>query len=203
VLLATDVTFFQDKYRPGPGRCRRRAAGFPAPSGEPVGDEPPTVWSLDVRKNLIVLLVPAVLVGSLLAPAQAKKPKAKKPPVEFQAEGSIALSNPTDLAGVGVTRTEFERDCIVPAATQGLDGYVVELPPEVTLVDARVYVTATSPTGLGLFDMFFFDAYCSDMGERLGSDDGDPIMSAGTKYVLVTNWIGDPASFTFDATEVR
>jgi hypothetical protein len=57
--------------------------------------------------------------------------------------------------------------------------------------------------GLNLFDMFFFDETCALTGDILGSDTFDPIMVAGTKYVLVTNWLGDPSTFTFNATEVR
>lgn len=156
-----------------------------------------------MRKSLITLLVPAMLVGSLLGPVHAKKAKKKKPPVTFEATGAIKLPNPTDLIDVGITRSEFESACSVPAATQGVDGYVVELPAEVTAVSTRVYVTGTSPSGVGLLDMFFFDESCTDRGYILGSDDGDPIMPAGTKFVLVTNWLGDPTDFTFNATEVR
>lgn len=155
-----------------------------------------------MRKTLIALLVPAVLVGSLLGPARARKPK-KKPPVTFEATGSIAVPNPADVMNAGLTRTEFETACAVPTATQGADGYVVELPPKVTAVTSRVYVTGTSPTGVGLLDMFFFDESCGSLGRILGSDDGDPLMPAGTKFVLVTNWLGDPTTFTLTATEVR
>lgn len=156
-----------------------------------------------MRKSIITVLVPALFVGSLLAPAQAKKVRKKKPPVTFEATGSIALPNPLDLMDVGITRTEFESSCSVPAVTQGADGYVVELPPEVSAVSTRVYVTGTSPSGVGLLDMFFFGEDCTAYGSILGSYDGDPIMPAGTKFVLVTNWLGDPTSFTFSATQVR
>lgn len=156
-----------------------------------------------VRKLVITLLVATMILGTLLAPTQAKKPKKKKSPVTFEAEGSVAIANPADLTGVGITRAEFESGCSVPTFTQGVDGYVIELPPKVTSVSTRVFVTGTSPSGVGLLDMFFFDEACRDMGQILGSDDFDPIMSMGTKFVLVTNWLGDPTDFTFNATEVR
>lgn len=155
-----------------------------------------------MRKSVITLLVPAMLVGSLLGPADAKKAKTKRP-VTFEASGSIVLSQPLDLMDVGITRTEFQSACSVPSVTQGVDGYVIELPPEVTAVSTRVSAAGTSPTGVGLLDLFFFDESCAARGDILGSFDGDPIMPAGTKFVLVTNWLGDPTDFTFYAAEVR
>ena len=156
-----------------------------------------------MQKLLTTLLVPTMIMGALVAPVEAKKAKKKKPPVTFEADGSIAVANPADLLDVGITRSEFETSCSVPAVTQGVDGYVIELPPEVTAVTTRVFVTATSPSGVGLIDMFFFDENCAGMGRILGSDDFDPIMAPKTKFVLVTNWLGDPTDFTFTATEAR
>ena len=157
-----------------------------------------------MRKLLITLMVPTMILASLLAPAQARKAKKKKKPlVTFETNGSIAVANPADLFDVGITRSEFETGCSVPAVTQGVDGYVIELPPKVSAVTTRVLVSGTSPSGVGLLDMFFFDKTCANTGRILGSYDGDPIMAAGTKFVLVTNWLGDPIEFTFNATEVR
>lgn len=154
-----------------------------------------------MRKLIISLLVPVIVIGGLLGPVSAKKKK--RAPVTFKADGSILVPNPLDLMDVGITRTEFESACEVPFATQGLDGFVIEVPRAVSAVNTRVSVTATSASGVGLIDLFFFDENCTDVGMILGSDDFDPLMYAGTKFVLVTNWLGDPTDFTFSATEVR
>jgi hypothetical protein len=155
-----------------------------------------------MRRYIVLLLVAALSLSMLAVAAEAKKKK-RKPLVTFEAEGSTVLPNPTDLMEVGVTRAEFEQSCAVPTASQGLDGYVIELPRKVSRVTTRVSVTGTSPTGVGLYDLFFFDKSCSFLTQILGSDDFDPLMPRGTAFVLVTNWLGDPSTFRFNATEVR
>lgn len=154
-----------------------------------------------VKKVVTTLLAGVLVLAGIAGSAEAKKKP--RPLVTFEAEGSTTLSNPTDLMGHGITRTEFENSCAVPTITQGVDGFVIELPRKVSAVTTRVSVNGASASGVGLMDLFFFSDLCGDMGEILGSDDFDPLMPAGTKFVLVTNWLGDPTEFTFTATEVR
>ena len=156
-----------------------------------------------MRRKLVAGLVIALAVGTVAEAAPATAKKMRRKPVTFQAAGSVALPNPTDLMGAGITRTEFETSCAVPAASQGLDGYVIRLPKKVTAVTTNVAVVGTSPSGIGLLDLFFFDGSCAELGEILGSDTGPPVMPSGTKFVLVTNWLGDPTDFVFHAVEPR
>ena len=155
-----------------------------------------------MNRKLVVGLVAAVAAGSLAIAAPSSAGERKKP-LTFKASGSLLAPSPIDLFGQGITRTEFTTACAVPA-TQGLDGYVIELPKKMTLVDSTVYTEATGLVGLNLLDLFFFSEDCTEMGDFLGSDEGVPVIPQGTKYVLVTNWFGEPeTTFDFYATEAR
>ena len=162
------------------------------------------------------LLVVGLIVG--IGPAQAKS----QPPVTFEASGSIAMSATSatirQVSGIplewgDITGNEFRNTCSIPAS-QGVDGYVVELSDAISAVTSTVLVSGSDATHFGHdFDMYFFDADCASTGastenstdgssgEKYGDERG--VFPAGTKYVLVIAGGGPRLEFTLHATEKR
>ena len=156
-----------------------------------------------MRRAIVVAVTLGLLAGAAVAPAEAKKKKKKKPPVTFQAEGSLITSNPGDLNGAGITRNEFTAQCAIPAS-QGLDGFVIELDEKISAVTSMVQVTGTDATGMHDLDLYFFDDGCGATGESsTEAADEFGTMVAGTKYVLVTAFTGAEIAFTFEAEEMK
>ena len=151
----------------------------------------------------MVALTVGLLAGALVNPADAKKKKKKNPPVTFEAEGSLLTANPGDLNGAGVTRQEFMATCGVPV-TQGLDGFVIELDDAISAVTSTAEVTGTDASGMHDLDLYFFDDGCVPTGESsTEASDEVGVMPAGSKYVLVTAFLGTEITFTFEATELQ
>lgn len=157
-----------------------------------------------MRRAIVVALTLGLLAGAAVAPAEAaKKKKKKKPPVTFQAEGSLITANPGDLNGAGITRQEFLATCAVPVS-QGLDGYVIELDEAISAVTAEVQVTGADASGMHDLDLYFFDESCASTGESsTEAADEFGTMVAGTKYVLVTAFLGTEITFELEATELK
>ena len=158
-----------------------------------------------MRRQLVIVLVACLLGAALALPAEAKKKKKKKkkPPVTFQTEGSFAAANPATIEGYGVTQNEFVNTCAIPAS-QGLDGYVIELPKKVTKVTSTVTVSGGDASGIYDLDMYFFDKDCASKGAAsTAGEDETGAMPAGTKYVVVSAFWGVDVNFTFESVELR
>lgn len=156
-----------------------------------------------MRRPLVSGLAACLLLGAAVAPATAKKKKPRKPPVTFEATGTLALGHPGDVAnGNNVTRALFSQTCTIPP-TQGTDGYVIELPKEVTAVVTNVTISGSSAGDLHDLDVSFFDEGCGSLG-ALATENADEfgLMPVGTKYVLVTAFMGAQTEFIFKAEEV-
>ncbi|HYP22784.1 MAG TPA: hypothetical protein VEV43_04355 [Actinomycetota bacterium] len=156
-----------------------------------------------MRRPLVAGLAACLLLGAAVAPATAKKKKPRKPPVTFEATGALALGHPGDVAaGANVTRTAFLETCAIPPS-QGTDGYVIELPPAVTAVPTNVTITGVSAGDLHDLDVHFFGDGCSSLGGLATEQVGEfGLMPAGTKYVLVTAFMGVQTDFVFKAEGV-
>lgn len=160
-----------------------------------------------MRRIVALMLVLGLAAGALAGPAAAKKKKKKKgkkkPPVTFTAEGSLAGGNPSDyMAGGGVTRNEFLATCAIPAS-QGVDGYVIEVPAAVSKVNSDAALTGSDLIGYDL-DMYFFTDTCAPNGEAsTAGGDEFGFMPAGTSYVLVSAFVGAEVTFTLKTEEIR
>ncbi|HEX2057842.1 MAG TPA: hypothetical protein VHI71_05685 [Actinomycetota bacterium] len=157
-----------------------------------------------MRRSLMTVLAACLLVGGLVAPAEAgKKKKPKKAPVTFEESGSLAVGHPgTVEADGGIARTEFQQSCAIPTS-QGTDGYVIALPPEITAVNSNVTLTGADASGIHDVDMYFFDETCAPSG-ALSTEAPDEfgLMPAGTSYVLVSAYFGVEVTFDFKAEGV-
>lgn len=152
-------------------------------------------------RRLTALALVLGLVGAMTAaPALAGK---KKKPISFEASGSFAVANPGSLEGASITGNEFVETCAIPA-TQGVDGFVVELSDEISNVMANVLVAGGDATGIYDLDMYFFTADCAPVGAA-STPDSDEIgaFPAGTKYVLVNAFWGAEIEFELTATQIK
>lgn len=157
-----------------------------------------------MRRSFTIVLV-ACLLGALLAmPADAaKKRKKRRPPVTFTTKGSFAFANPATLENAGITQNELMANCGIPAS-QGLDGYVIELPAKVTKVASKVTAAGGDVTGIYDLDMYFYNDACSPIGAASSAgDDEVGAMPAGTKYVVVAAFWGVGVDFNFKSVQIR
>ncbi|MGI8774025.1 MAG: hypothetical protein ACR2KQ_03245 [Actinomycetota bacterium] len=155
-----------------------------------------------MRRSLAVLMTACLLSGALAGTADAGKKKKKgkkKPPITFEAEGSLLIGNPADFAAAaGLTRQDFLATCAEPLS-QGLDGYVIELPEEFYSLSAEVLIRGADPLALYDLDLFFFSADCSPRGEQATPDSDElGFIAPDTKYIFVSAFTG--AEITFDVT---
>ena len=149
----------------------------------------------------MVALVIAV-VGTMVSPVEAG-PKKRSKPLKFETAGTLTTANPLTLRRIGVTRSEFMESCAIPK-TQGLDGYVIELPPDFKTISSEVNLTGVDVTGQPDLDMYYFDGSCEEVGyTATGSFSESGVMPKGVEYVLVTAFFGASAEFTFEAVELK
>lgn len=159
-------------------------------------------------KKIFATTVAATLVlGALSAtPALAKKKK-KKPPtpvtrtITFEESGSMTISG----AGVySVPELEFSRvhECGSMPMSQGLDGYIIEIPSEFGLGTAAVEILGADATGAHDLDGYFYDAGCSWMDGFDLTEGSDPAgaIPAGAKWVVINLSLGANATFDLKAT---
>lgn len=154
-----------------------------------------------MRRFFALALIACLSAGAFALPASAGK---KKKPIKFSAEGAFDVGNPADyMANAGLVRNELELTCALPAS-QGTDGFVIELPAELQKVESDASLEGADATGGPDMDMYFYDESCISTGEVATTDLSEyGIIPAGTKWVVVSAWIGADVSFTLDAVERR
>ncbi len=157
-----------------------------------------------MRRAIVLALVVGLLGGSAVIPAQAKKKPKPKPPITFEAEGTLVTANPADYqADAGITRNEFINTCSIPVS-QGFDGYVIELSDEISTVMSEVLVSGSDATGIYDLDAYFYDENCAFSGAASNEESNQTgVMLAGSKYAVVSAFFGTDVTFTFKATEYR
>lgn len=152
------------------------------------------------RRGSIALAIATsllLLAGGPIEPASAAATKRSR---TYKTAGDFATGNPFSLRGHGVTRGQFELACAVPES-QGVDGYVIDLPRPLRSVPSEVAVAGTGAGDFVDLDLYFFDKTCTETA-RLST--AEPFeygtMPAGTRYVLVSAFLGADVSFAFEAT---
>lgn len=160
-----------------------------------------------MRKFLVVGLAAFLVLGLIGAPSVSAKKKKKKKPVPvvktFTEEGTIRVAGPTGAALKGVTEAEFTiaNECASMPASQGHDGYVVEIPAEFQTGTGTLQVAGSDATGQYDLDVYFYDAGCTLMEPYLtnGADESGMILP-GAKWAVVNLFVGANASFTLTGT---
>ncbi len=161
-----------------------------------------------MRKLFAVTVAATLVLGAVTAPTALAKKKKKKPPapvtITFEESGSMTIPGPTGAAYKGLTEGEFTlvNTCASMPASQGLDGYVIELPAEFRLGTASLQVTGADATGFYDMDAYFYDAGCSLMQGVSLLEGSDPAGSVppGATWVVVDLFVGAEATFDLKAT---
>lgn len=154
-----------------------------------------------MRRVVAFALILGLLGAVSAAPALAKK---KKKPASFQASGTVAIGHPVTYAtGTSIVGTELTETCAIPTS-QGTDGFVVEVPDNMSNLTATVEVSGGDATGLYDLDMYFFNADCAPVGAA-STETVDEVgaFGPGTKYILVNSYMGAEVTFDLTATEMK
>ncbi len=152
------------------------------------------------KKLLIVGLVLA-LAAALTAPAAAGKKKKKGPKPYTSEEVTVQIGHPVfnGASGsvVGVTPQEFLQTCSLPS-TNGLDAYVFEVPKPYQKIQASIDATGSAQGIDHDIDIYLFDSSCAPVGtfNAAGTDESG-VLSAGTAFILLHNYIGGPTTMQF------
>jgi hypothetical protein len=154
-------------------------------------------------KKTIVLMLIVALVAALGSTATAGKKKKKGPKPFTSSEGLIGVPHTVLYSSSGevnsVTAKEFEARCAIPASN-GLDAYVWEVPAEYQAIESNIE-TFSAGSSYDLYAFFYkedctLQAYSLTASGSTGLVANAPkgIMPAGTAYVLMANFLGDPAA---------
>jgi hypothetical protein len=114
-------------------------------------------------------------------------------------EGYIATSNTTGA----ITGTEFVETCTIPAeppaGTQGVDGWVFEVPATVTSTSYTLSGDAAIQIGFAEdVDAIFYDATCEGLGDAVAAGPEKGQLPAGTKYVYAYGFGGHDMDVLFE-----
>lgn len=145
------------------------------------------------KRFAIVGLVLAV--GLVAHPAVAGK---KKPKPYKSEEVTIAVAHPIFYGQSGsvnsVTAKEFENTCAIPASN-GLDGYIFEVPKEYQRIQALTSAIGSSAGAAGFdLDLYYYDAGCiNTLASNTAGTDENGVMPKGTAFIFMHNYLGDPA----------
>jgi hypothetical protein len=165
---------------------------------------------MTVKRMLAIAL--ALVVGASLIAGTATAAKKKGPKPYKSEEGMVAIPHTLLRASSGqqnsITIQEFENRCAVPASN-GLDAYVFEVPEDYRKIDATITTHATA-TYYDLYALFYDEscklgAYALEASGSTGLSTEAPYgtMPAGTAYVVIADFLGDPATVSFDLKPLK
>lgn len=146
-----------------------------------------------MKKTIVLVLVLALALpfGNALA-AKKKKPK------PFISETvSTGIPHPVAFSSTGavngVTAKEFTTTCSTPIS-QGVDAWVFEVPANYTKIDALIKAIGEPPGPLSYdLDLYFYDASCAlTFASNAAGTDETGYMPAGSAWILMHNYLGDP-----------
>lgn len=159
-----------------------------------------------MAKKLLIIALVLALTAALVGPASAdkKKKKKKKGPKPYVSETiTIDIGHPAFHGASGtlltITAQEFLQSCSIPSSN-GLDAYVFEVPEEYLEIDAVIRAVGDSAPAAGYdLDIYMFDAECSEtfFSNSPGTDESG-LKPAGTTYVLLHNYQGDPVDAHYE-----
>ena len=157
---------------------------------------------MSLRKLLLFALT-LILGASSLVPAVA----GKKGPKPYKSEEGIILVPHTMLYSSSgevnsVTANEFESRCAIPASN-GFDAYVYEVPKEYQTIQAEITAHGKAQAAWDMY-AFFYDKDCKISPTAVAAQgavtmaDAEGVMPAGTAYVLLADFAGDPATVSYE-----
>lgn len=155
-------------------------------------------------KKLMPALLAGVLLLGLTAPPSFAGKKKKPKPVTLEESGTIAASNPLGQVFFGVTEGEFVQvsQCGGLPTTQGLDGWVVEVPEGLMLQGGQISVKGTGSAVPHDLAIYFYDSGCGLMNDytlNSGADEAG-LMPAGAAWIVLDALVGVNTTFELSAT---
>jgi hypothetical protein len=159
-----------------------------------------------VKKLFAVLIGASLVLGLLAGPSALAGKKKKKKPVTVTLEESGAMKIPSPVSALffGITEGEFVQanSCASLPASQGIDGWVVELPQEFAMGTGQVEVIGTDTSGAHDFNVYFYDAGCALMDDYslTGGTDESGAIAPGTAFIVIDLFVGANATFDLKAT---
>jgi hypothetical protein len=160
-------------------------------------------------KKTLALAVVLVLGASLVTPAVAGKKKGPKP--YKSEEGIIAAPHTMLYSSTGklnsVTANEFEARCAIPV-TNGLDAYVYEVPKEYQTIQANITAHGAAQVAWDMYAFFYskdceLNPYAVTAQGTVTMADAEGIMPAGTAWVLLADYAGDPATIYYELSPLK
>ena len=155
--------------------------------------------------KLLAVVLAAGLVATVWGPAAGAK---KKPKPYKSEDGIIAVGHTMLYSSTGevnsITAKEFENSCAIPASN-GLDAYVYEVPAAYQKLDMTFKAVGKAQVAWDLYG-FFYDKDCKRLPSAaeaqgaVGMSDTSAVMPAGTAYVLIANFAGDPVTVHYELT---
>ncbi|MBK5217721.1 MAG: discoidin domain-containing protein, partial [Propionibacteriales bacterium] len=103
---------------------------------------------------------------------------------------TIDAGNPTGDVTQGVTGTELTASCVSPPASQGVDGWVSDVPEG---FDDGVHTVTAAGDSVAPYDLdiYFYNSRCELIGDAASaSADESGVIPSGAKYVLTQLWLG-------------
>lgn len=148
-----------------------------------------------MKKTIILLLVLALALpfGGAFA-AKKKKPKPYKSETV-----STGVAHPVFYGQSGevnsLTAREFMATCATPSS-QGLDAWVFEVPAAYSKMASIVKAIGEPGGAVGYdLDLYFFDDSCTvTFASNAEGTDELGYMPAGTAWIVMHNYLGDPNS---------
>ena len=139
------------------------------------------------RAALLSAIVVSAAAILLIAPAGAAE--------GFAAEGDIVGANPGASLQGGATENEFAGSCSAEPASQGADGYVVEL-PEGFVGDGMTATVTGDSAGPYDLDLVFYDVDCSfiEQSATEAADETAPVAPT-TRFIVVNQSLGADTHF--------
>ncbi len=142
------------------------------------------------RSTAVVAVALALLIAAPAGSAPERRERRVKK--AFTAEGSF-------YSNTGITHTEFIFKCPEMPASQGVDGYVIELPPYFTTRSSVATVKATG-VSVGRQDIeLSFYSYGCEQGELFNRAPVE--VPPFTRYIIVEDLTGARVDFQLTLTE--
>ncbi|MGH2747192.1 MAG: S8 family serine peptidase [Actinomycetota bacterium] len=120
----------------------------------------------------------------------------------FIATGTIDGFNPVSGTAGGVTEREFLETCRVNRS-QGVDGYMIEIPSPFAAGGATASVAGSNELGLYDLDLAFYNSGCSFI-DQSSSEEPDEVADVPqfTRFILVNAAAGGATSFELTVTAI-
>lgn len=146
---------------------------------------------------MLEILATTGFVDGVMEPARAGSPGT------YFAEGDIVGANPSSTRVAGVTEAEFFVTCAYPPDSQGVDGWVFQLPENFSR-PAPFTVTGDSSSPAYDLNVYLYNEAC-ELTESFAtaSPDEEGEIPAGIPYVVVDQFIGADTHVTLCAGDPK